>query len=410
MIEFYGVTYGETALLLVAFCLAGVTAIFGSSITLSFYWGKKKIVPVLYRIMAITDMLTGLNAIYFVILCLTYLKDCETSYYTARKVRCEKRTEKIWIAFNNGAAGCHRDSTFLIPSSFVITAVVTRLPLFIGVVLSVVRTINIRSPFFQVHKPAVAISIACWGLLWSVLAITSTQSNMEFTDHNDDGRTKTACVNPISNETVQLFIKDNFWRLLVNNPAPVRFGRLQTWFYMIVLMVSFLIPIVIMVISTVAQLFFLYRDKIGGNTAQMTQMTVTIIQITALAVVCALPSFFYIADGWWWNVPCSGSDDETDNTQAFVYGFGLPVLNSALNPVLLINRSSALREHLAKLARGEFKEIGNKKPTSAATTSTATRAQSTATASTASRAQARAPRNINKSNFAVNSRADMSKK
>lgn len=395
MIEFYGVFYGETVLLLVAFCLAGVTAIFGSSITLSFYWGKKKIVPVLYRVMAITDILTGLNAIYFVILCLTYLKDCETSYYSARRIPCEKRTEKIWIAYNSNAANCHRNSTFLIPTSFVITSVVTRLPLFIGVVLSVVRTINIRSPFFQIHKPAVAISIICWGLLWSVLAITSTQTNLQFLDYIDD-RPSSVCINPDSapndNSDSALFIKDNFWRLLVNNPAPVIFARLQTWFYMCVQMVSFLIPIVIMVISTVAQLFFLYRDKIGGNTAQMTQMTVTIIQITALAVVCALPSFFYIADGWWWNVPCESSDDKSDVTQAFFYGFGLPVLNSALNPVLLINRSSALRDHLEKLSRGEFKEVSNKRP-----------------APSASRTQSHAPRNV-KTNFAVNSRADMMKK
>ena len=122
MIKLYGVTNTEAILLFTALCIAGIAAMLSSGVTLSFYWRKNKIVPFLYRIMAVTDILTGLNSVYFVILCVSYLSGCDTGYYSVRTLASHYRTEEDWISYNNTAAGCHRNDTFPIPASFVITA------------------------------------------------------------------------------------------------------------------------------------------------------------------------------------------------------------------------------------------------------------------------------------------------
>ena len=119
------------------------------------------------------------------------------------------------------------------------------------------------------------------------------------------------------------------------------------------LMISFIVPIAVMLISTVVQLTFLFFTRLGGSSgSDHFQMTVTIILITVITAVCAMPSSLYIAASW--AKHDIGGSYAIDNTQAFVYGFGLPVLNSALNPVVLIIRSSSLRDHVKLLARGDF--------------------------------------------------------
>ena len=342
MIKFYGLSDTGTTILLTALCLAGIAAILGSIITLTFYWGKHKIVPFLYRILALTDILTGLNAIYFVILCVTYLQDCDSGYYTARRIFSENRSPSDWVSFNGSAAGCHRNDTFLIPVSFVVSAVVTRLPLLIGVVLSVVRSVNIASPFILVKKPIVTLIIVIWGLLWAGLAIVSSLTPMNFDE----------------NSWTPLLIKDNFYRLLVNNAAPIRDAYLQVWEYMLMLIISFMVPIFIMFISTAVQIGILFSSRISGSgSSDHIQMTITIILITLLSTACAIPSTYYIAASWSKNRDGSYA---INNTLAFMYGFGLPVLNSALNPVLLVVRSAALREHVRSIFRGEF-QVGGKK-------------------------------------------------
>ena len=332
--------------------MAGIAAILGSSITLSFYWKKDKIVPFLYRLLAVTDILTGLDAIYFVLLCLTYLHDCNAGYYNSRFVPDTERSEKESVSFDDAAEGCHRGDTFLIPASFVITVVVTRVPLFIGVVLSLVRAINIMSPFTHINKPAVALTIALWAVVWTGLAIASSQVEMWFDE---------AGLYAATDDLVR--DKDNFYRLLVNNPTPIARSDLNTWKYMLMLMISFILPIAVMLISTIVQLASLFLTRMGGS--DHFQMTLTIIMITALAAVCAMPSSFYIAASWAKREASSRSGErayQIDNTQAFLYGFGLPVLNSALNPLLLITRSKAMRQHVRNIVRGEVEVGGGRGP------------------------------------------------
>ena len=372
MIKFYGVSDTGTTILLIALCLAGIAAILGSIITLTFYWGKNKIVPFLYRILALTDILTGLNAIYFVILCVTYLQDCDSGFYTVRRMDSENRSESDWVSFNGSAAGCHRNDTFLIPVSFVVSAVVTRLPLLIGVVLSVVRSVNIASPFILVKKSIVTLIIVTWGLLWAGLAIVSSLTPMNFDENSwtpplieDKFFDENSWTPPLiednfydENSWTPLLIKDNFYRLLVNNAAPIGDAYLQVWEYMLMLIVSFMVPIFIMLISTAVQIGILFSSRISGSgSSDHIQMTITIILITLLSTACAIPSTYYIAASWSKN---RDGNYAINNTLAFMYGFGLPVLNSALNPVLLVVRSAALREHVRSIFRGEF-QVGGKK-------------------------------------------------
>ena len=325
MIMFYGMTSIETSLLLAALFTAGMIAILGSAYTFSFYLKKKSVVALLYKYMAIFDIFSGTNAIFFVILSLTYLRDCNTSFYTAKEKWSDLRTEEDLAAINGTASGCHRDSS-LVTITFIITAVFTRVPMFIGVLLSVIRSINIRDPFYQPNRNALTVSITFWTVTWTAMAIAASQIPIKF----------------IYDETYKM--KDSFYRLLVNNVTPLEIGSIQAWQYMFVMMLSFLFPIVIMLASTVTQLGILFQTRIGSVTSDHIYMTGTIIIITGITVVCAMPSSMYVAASWA-KIGAVSSGYFLDASLAFLYGFGLPVLNSALNPVVLICRSSAMRSH-----------------------------------------------------------------
>ena len=325
MIKFYNMTTLETQLLLAALCISGILAILGSMYTFSFYFDKTSIVALLYKCMAVFDILSGVNAIFFVFLCLTYLKECDARFYTSKEKGSDLRTEEDWAAVNNTAVGCHREDA-LVTAEFIITAVLTRVPMFVGVLLSVVRSINIGDPFYQPCKTALLASIALWIISWTVLAISASQVPILFI--YDDF----------------YLMKDSFYRLLVNNVTPVNISSIQCWEYMFIMMLSFLVPIVVMLASTITQIGILYKSRLGGVTSDHIQITITIVIITSIAMVCAMPSSMYVAASWA-KIGAISSGYVLDASQAFLYGFGLPALNSAVNPVVLIFRSSALRGH-----------------------------------------------------------------
>ena len=327
MLKFYGLSDAITLILLIALVILGILAIAGSAITFSFYYPKSEIVPKLYKILALVDSLTGLNAIYFVILCFTYLTNCNTAFYNLMHSTSsiKNKSSEEWAFYLDNATGCQREDQFLIPVSFVVTAVVTRLPLFVGVVLSVVCSINIALPFYRVSSKWIIVSISTWFFIWAGLAIWSTQVATYF--------------------EYEYYLKDSFFRLLTSYPLPLEHDYISFWQYLLMTMVGYTFPLVVMLISTILQIWILYNNKIGRSTREQDavqfQITISIIAITCLALACGLPSTIYIAISW-----LKEAGYAIDNSQAFLYGFGLPVLNSALNPILLIIRSAKLREHV----------------------------------------------------------------
>eukprot|EP00116_Pleurobrachia_bachei_P005706 sb/3465968/ len=330
MLEFYGRSQTETTLLLILTLVLALVAILGSGITVTFYSDKPGTVPFIYKIMGLFDVLVGVNAIYFFILAFTVLKDCSTEIYEYTNVNDRVIISNMSEVNNSCIAN--------IPALYIGymgTIVVTRVPLFVAMVMSIVRTINIASPFTRVRKLWIGLLILVWALVWTGVAGyggSVPKVNPGYSFWQDD-----PMINPGSEEVLMV---DPFFRMLTNNPSFDPYFSLVEGQFLNSHLAGFIFPLCGILITTTIQVFLLWKSRgLTDSDSLQTQVSITVIILAVASLVFGLPNAIYISMGWS-RIDDMRGDYILDRLQLFVYGFVFPVLSSACNPVILIARGT----------------------------------------------------------------------
>ena len=331
MIKFYGLSDNQIAPLLILIIVFSVLAIVSSTIIIMFYWLKNSPISVLYKMMAASDVVTGVNSVFFVILCFTMLKNCNTWYYhylfeTFNPVRLPPDYNKT---------GCHRNDKFLLPIVLYLTVVTVRLSLMVNVLMSIARMINIIFPFYNIRRNAMIVCILVWIGFRTVLSTAGILSPFEFVETYDQ-RWNT---HTMRHSYIQ---RDIFFRILLgmilpfSDPSPLQYE------HVLILTLSFGLPLLLLLTSTIMQLIILNTKKLRSSANQQhVRMTVTIIILTIVALACGLPYTIYMALRW-----TESGNYTIDQTLSFFLGFMFPVLNSALKPLILIVRSQQIKDFI----------------------------------------------------------------
>eukprot|EP00116_Pleurobrachia_bachei_P004927 sb/3465189/ len=352
MLEFYGRSSTETTILFIVTVILALIAILGSGITVTFYWRKPGTVPFLYKLMGLFDVLVGLNAIYFVFLALTVLRDCSTEDYQLREWE-----DNIRIGINSASEVNNSNCVNNIPALYIGymgTIVVTRVPLFIAMVMSIVRTINIASPFTRVRKLWIGLLILAWTLAWTGVAAYAGSVPIQHSGYQYllDGI-------EVKDSDKDVYLVDPFYRMITNNPSFDRYYTLINGEFLYSHLAGFIFPLSAILITTVIQVFLLWKSSgLTDSDSLQTQVSITVIILAVVSLVIGLPNAIYISMGWS-KYNAAHSQYILDRLQLFVYGFVFPVLNSASDPVILVARGSKhLKSVDNKWYKYEFRNFG----------------------------------------------------
>ena len=290
------------------------TSIFLSIMTITldifvikFYWKRElTIVPILYIFIASLDILTGLGIIHLYIVFLLYEKDS-----------IDGRTLDVNVMI----------SSFFLQISY-------RCSVFCNLVLAVSRTIMILRPFYQIKINLVKISCLLYAVPWIALyGINLHQFPSDYTTSiAGDGYLIGA---GLAHRVTKTF-SDEFY---IVSTLPD--------------LVAFSIPVVIVIVTCIIQVISLHSSSQFPTSSNQRHVTITILLMSTLFVLCNSPFSFYftaelvfILSGYldlWHDSGNYSSYLQSYYLITVLTATVLPILNAALNPVIIITRSSGMR-------------------------------------------------------------------
>ena len=303
--------------------LLGVYIILANSFVIGFYQKKyKETVPWIYIMIAGCDTVTGFTAICHASISIT------PKYEVAALLEEKVLPSADWLPI----------------SVYVILQVVTRTSLFYNTVLTVVRTINIIQPFYQLKKKIMTVFIIFYPILWIVLSAIDVYLIVHYSGsvsvmysvfgiYPGLGFTNLESVMvPIDKIEPQLLFSVTYATYAVVT---------------IFMAIPFVLPAITALVCAVLQINSLLKPSIISlTTIKEKRMTVTIIMLTVACLVCNIPGSvlgFYLLikleDGRRLGLPLS-------QLLCICYSLCtlLPFINAILNPMILVLRGAVLRE------------------------------------------------------------------
>ena len=273
---------------------------------IKFYWRSElSLVPLLYTIIASLDILTAIGIIH---LCLIFLL---------------RSTEII----DDGTGEVNvMILTFFKQISY-------RCSVFCNLVLAVSRTIMILKPFYQISIKKVKLACILYAVPWIVLyGFNVEQYHSAYTWE-------------ISSRGFLLGagLASRLYRAH-KSPILVRIVRIVPDF------VALIIPVIIVFITCIIQVISLHRSNQFPTSANQRHVTITVLLMSTLFVICNSVHSGYMATliisvlaG---NHNLRSELGYGDSRFIFITSLSatlLPILNAALNPVIIITRSNGMR-------------------------------------------------------------------
>ena len=286
----------------------------------SFYRKQiKNLVPFIYSILAVSDLgtgvCTGFHSIVFVVLLI---------------VKNENSLLLYWLSF----------------LTYFTTLITFRLSAFVSLTFSVIRTINILSPFRRIRKRAVCIAIAIY------LAILATMSLVEIgllylRNWPDEKESRRAQFN---------FMTDHFFRpgslnsLFHRSSELIDENKLVSFCTISGLStLPILLPATLALLATIVQIYVLLSPKkidMGQKETENTKkkVSITIAVISSLFFIC---SIFTIALPLTSCVQGLKAMYLSEKGLLLYLTMYMPMfLNAALNPLILTIRGEQLNEYI----------------------------------------------------------------
>lgn len=212
---------------------------------------RRSFVPLLYMMISAVDILTAVGLIH---------QSIVTSIFT-RGIISER-------ALDTNAVFCYTLISLSYKSS-----------IFYNVVLAVSRTIMIRRPFHQIRIKAVMGVCVAYGLIWVALATYDIYNS--YFIYQDFSRSVYYRFPVVGMEIIHAILGNDIW------PGAGHF------FLVLFLVVPFLLPVLITLVTCVIQVFSLHSPNVVTNKNQR-HVTITVILMSALFVVCNSAFSVYI--------------------------------------------------------------------------------------------------------------------
>ena len=311
--------------------LLGVSIILTNSFLIGFYLKKyREIVPWMYIMIAACDTVTGFTAI------------CHAGIATAPKygVAALIGNPEFWKRSPS--------SDLFLNSLYIILQTGTRTSLFYNTVLTVVRTLNIRQPFYQLKKKIMIVFIIFYPVLWFVLLIVDLNLLATSTDLNKvitffDASSGTGFI-------IALFqIDDSYDDFL-------KYYVIVTILFMVVPLV---LPAITALVCAVLQIYSLLKPSvISPATSKERRMTVTIIMLTVVCLVCNVPYTALMIYIYVTTIVTKELAFKIHLSQQLCIFYTLstllPFINAILSPMILVVRGASLRRCVGDTVRRLF--------------------------------------------------------
>ena len=318
--------------------LLGVSIILTNSFLIGFYLKKyREIVPWMYIMIAACDTVTGFTAI------------CHAGIATAPKygVAALIGNPEFWKRSPS--------SDLFLNSLYIISQTGTRTSLFYNTVLTVVRTLNIRQPFYQLKKKIMIVFIIFYPVLWFVLLIVDLY--LSITSANRLGFVYNYVIDNVFAAFPGAGFIIAFPQIVdLNHDLLKYYGAIVVILFMVVPLV---LPAITALVCAVLQIHSLLKPSvISPATSKERRMTVTIIMLTVVCLVCNVPYtalMIYISvtaivtKEYAFKIPLS-------QQLCIFYTLStlLPFINAILSPMILVVRGASLRRCVGDTVRRLF--------------------------------------------------------
>ena len=277
---------------------------------IKFYWKRElTVVSLLYSIIASLDVLTAIGVIYLHVTILLY-----------------ELYEKEFISDRIDVANAVI-STFFLQVGY-------RCSVFSNLVLAVSRTIMILKPFYQIDIKKVKVACILYAVPWIVLF--GLDAHLLYSRDYDVGN-----------------IMHNEYNLLIGKRVAFEiydFRMIYDILLMLPILVAFLIPVIIVIITCIIQVVTLRRSSQFPTSSNQRHVTITVLLMSTLFVICNSPLTSYLVGGYiiyifhYYSI-------------LVIFATVLPILNAAFNPVIIITRSSGMRRKFSDSFQGMLRWV-----------------------------------------------------
>ena len=331
---YLGVEFNAVIIAVTIILCAG--AVFLNLSIMTYYWPKiKNLIPFLYFILSSSDFVTGVCAGIHSIIFITIIALKNSGYNPI-----------FWL---------------IIPSYF-LTVVTFKVSAFVSMIFSVIRTINIVSPFSRVKRKPAIISIFVWLFIW--LAVSSLEIGL-IVKQARIAKSLSPQTKIAETALIGYFYQPNKGKVFQNSLMDGAFGRggdradndlnkgsPDTAEECLIGIIYTASPVFlcasITLIATIIQVIFLLKSSGAvtsdpeGDMRSKKKISVTIILIGALFIVCSTFTLYQPL--------CNCYEGQSSSFSylpiAYVTGYISFFLNSALNPLILVLRVSQLRAYM----------------------------------------------------------------
>ena len=240
----------------------------------------------------------------------------------------------VLLFYKNLISGRNLDVNAMIFYFF--TQVSYRCSVFYNLVLAVSRTLLILRPFYQINIKFVKFACVLSSVLLIILNGIKTHEFNNFYFGNSFGGGSligsglaSKLFNVMENQ------EDNFHNYVILSNLPDFIGLM--------------IPVIIVIITCIIQVISLQRSSQFPTSSNQRHVTITVLLMSTLFVLCNSALSFYFSSIMvfiltenyeLWH---SWTSDTIFPIVSVVTGTVLPILNAALNPVIIIARSNGLR-------------------------------------------------------------------
>ena len=234
-----------------------------------------------------------------------------------------------------------------------------RCSVFYNLLLAVSRTIMIWNPFYEIDLKAVKLVSLLYTLPWIALfGITTFYYGKKYFGSEDLSYFEYVI-------NTDLLFGDGLSDLYFN-----RVSRAETPVFVIRILpelVAFSIPVIIVIVTCIVQVISLWKTSQSTTNINQRHVTITILLMSTLFVVCNTPFTVYGA----YFLFTKKMPGASHKYLIITFATMLPLVNGALNPVILMTRSCEMRRRiwdiLQKMRCGGGAE-GSRRDIGAATT------------------------------------------
>ena len=215
-----------------------------------------------------------------------------------------------------------------------------RCSVFFNLVLAVSRTVMIIRPFHRIRKFSVTLPCMLYPGPWIFLCGMNIHNSYgHYRTYYDDIRSKIFVIGHGFADSINLDSLSEPWLILT--------GLIE--------MTAFIVPVIVIIVTCIIQVITLQRSSQFPTSSNQRHVTITVLLMSTLFVICnsALSLYFTVIGAFL----LSGNEDtyaynkieEQNNMITAMLATVLPILNAALNPVIIISRSSGMRRQFSEL-------------------------------------------------------------